>query len=243
MDSANTLPQTSNQSSGRSERSHSIRAIICDFDGVLLESAHLKTRAFARLFESMAPAQVPAILAYHKAHMGMSRYVKFRYIYEHIIGQPLAPEQEQALGRRFSALVHDELLRVPLVAGAREFLEDVRRSARYEVFVASGTPEEELRDIATARGLFAYAREWHGAPKTKPEITRDILTRHHFRPDEVVWLGDATSDRIAAEETGVTFIGRAATVDSQLEHCEYRITDLSGLHAMLERLEHRSLER
>ena len=60
-----------------------IKAIIFDFDGVLVESAEIKTEAFRQLFSSF-PDKVHEIVEYHKRNMGISRYVKFRYFYENI---------------------------------------------------------------------------------------------------------------------------------------------------------------
>ena len=67
-----------------------IKAILFDFDGVLLESAEVKTRAFVKIFEPIAPHRMTEVVAYHTAHMGISRYVKFRYIYEQILKRPLS---------------------------------------------------------------------------------------------------------------------------------------------------------
>ncbi len=214
-----------------------IQAVIFDFDGVLLESAEIKTRAFAMLFASICPERVPEIVAYHEANMGYSRYVKFRHIFERILGQPLSLEAEQVLGKRFSAIVIDELLKAPLVPGAKGFVETACAAKRYALFVASGTPEDELHTVAKAKGLWSNIVEWHGAPKTKPAIIRDVLARYHLAKDQVVFVGDAISDQRAAEETGLTFIGRVVTEEHQLSACRYRIRDLSELHPVLQALE------
>ncbi|KFI34550.1 hypothetical protein HX99_01395 [Peptococcaceae bacterium SCADC1_2_3] len=48
-----------------------IKAIIFDFDGVIIESAEIKTRAFELLFAGY-PDKVKEIIAYHKKNMGGS---------------------------------------------------------------------------------------------------------------------------------------------------------------------------
>ncbi len=57
------------------------KAIIFDFDGVILESMDVKTKAFALLFKDY-PEHLPAVLALHQTHGGMSRFEKFEIIYE-----------------------------------------------------------------------------------------------------------------------------------------------------------------
>ncbi len=62
-----------------------IKAIIFDLDGVILESADIKTKAFLKLFEAF-PKHVDVILDYHVKNMGISRYVKLRHIYNNMLG-------------------------------------------------------------------------------------------------------------------------------------------------------------
>jgi beta-phosphoglucomutase-like phosphatase (HAD superfamily) len=99
------------------------RSIVLDMDGVVLESTEIKTRAFAQVFAPY-PEHVSAIVRFHEAHVGLSRYEKFRIIYRDILGQPLEPAALIELGREFSALVLDEILVCPLVAGAERLLEE-----------------------------------------------------------------------------------------------------------------------
>ncbi len=217
-----------------------VRAVICDCDGVLLESADLKTRAFEALFRPICPDRVEEIRAYHLAHMGISRFVKFRHIYRAILRRPLTPDEEQELGRRFAAYLEEEIARVPLVPGLEAFISYARQRG-YALFVASGTPEEELLALAQGRGMRDWFLEWHGAPKTKPSIIRDILTRHAWRSAEAVFVGDATSDQAAAAGAGVRFVARVTTPDDPLAACRYRIGDLRELPTLLESVEREGL--
>ena len=51
-----------------------IEAIIFDFDGVILESADIKTNAFRTLFEKESPELINKIISYHFKNMGISRF-------------------------------------------------------------------------------------------------------------------------------------------------------------------------
>ena len=87
-----------------------IKAIILDFDGVILESCEIKTQAFRKLFEDY-PEHVNTIVKYHRHHGGVSRYKKITYFYNNILKQPLNDEKLEELGKRFSRLVLDEVKR------------------------------------------------------------------------------------------------------------------------------------
>ena len=218
-----------------------IRAVMLDFDGVVLESAQLKTNIFRALFQEICPDRVEEIVAYHLANAGISRYVKFQTIYAELLGWPLSEADSQALGRRFSALVEAELHRASLVPGAREFLAQAR--PRYHVFVVSGMPQEELHAIAKARHLFEWGDEWHGSPRTKPEIIEDILERQHLPPEAAVLVGDARSDWQAAQATGIAFIGRTAQSSVVFAPSVEQILDLWQLPEALNRLDARQMTR
>lgn len=183
-----------------------IRAAVFDFDGVVLESADIKTRAFRRLFDGNEEA-----VDYHLAHQGVSRYEKFRHITTKILERPYSEEDEQRLAARFSELVFDEVLVCPFVPGAQALLE--RRRHELPLFVASGTPEAELRHIASARGLLGCFNGIYGTPPTKGEILRAILEETRLDQDAVLMVGDAMTDLEGARAAGVRFVGRVRPGD------------------------------
>ena len=181
------------------------RAIILDFDGIVLESADIKTRAFASLFADH-PDHVDEIVELHMRLAGVSRYDKFRMIYDDILELPLTDAELGELGERFSAIALEQILACEFVPGAREFIE--RRSRHHLLFIGSGTPEEELRHIVAERGLSSYFEGVYGTPASKAEIIRRILADQSLDESDAVFVGDATTDIEGAREVGVPFIGR-----------------------------------
>lgn len=210
-----------------------IKVIIFDLDGVIIESAEIKTRAFELLFADY-PDKLPEMIDYHIRNSGFSRFVKFRHFYKNILGQKLSADKEKALGERFSQIVLDEVLKAPLVAGAEDFLKSHYR--RYLQFAASGTPEEELRYILKQRGLDIYFKGIYGTPKTKPEIIKQILTEHQLSNREAVFIGDAESDKMAAKEAGIIFIAKTSSNDKTLNNYTWKIHDFTSLEELLDRI-------
>jgi phosphoglycolate phosphatase-like HAD superfamily hydrolase len=207
-------------------------AIVFDFDGVLVESVDVKTRAFAALYAPYGADVVRQVVAWHLAHGGVSRYEKFRHFHDVFLGRALAPAEEAALGERFSALVEEAVIAAAWVPGAREFLEGWH--ARLPLFVASGTPEEELLRIVARRGMARFFAGVAGAPRKKGAILRDFLGRSGAAPERVLMVGDAMTDFDGAAEAGVPFLGIAPAAANPFPPGVSVLPDLTGLAAFLE---------
>lgn len=194
----------------------SLRAVVFDFDGVILESADVKTDAFVELYAAHGEDVVGRVREHHLANLGISRFKKFAWIAENVLGRPLTDDESAALGRRFSDLAFARVLAVPFVPGAKAALAALGER-KLPMFVASGTPQDELRLIVARRGLAAAFHEVHGAPREKPEILRDLLARHELRPEDVLFVGDGMSDYKAACAVGTPFLAR----DTPALHAEW----------------------
>lgn len=183
-----------------------IKAVIFDFDGVLAESVDIKTEAFRRLFSHEGRDAVDKIIAYHIEHGGISRFEKFRYIYKEILKRPLSNEEFSSLCKGFEELVLEGVIASPEVNGAGECLKALSGNVR--LYIVSGTPQDEIRLIAKARGIENYFKGIYGAPETKTGLISKIMAEESLRADEVVFIGDAMTDYRAAMDTGVGFIAR-----------------------------------
>jgi phosphoglycolate phosphatase-like HAD superfamily hydrolase len=212
-----------------------IKALIFDFDGVLVESSDIKTAAFRQLFAGY-PEKVNEIVKFHKKNMGISRYVKFRHIYEHMLQKPLSVNDENALGERFSQLVLAEVIKAPFVKGALEFLKENKN--KYLFFIASGTPEAELVSIIDQKGIGDLFKGFYGSPLQKSGIIKKILSGHGLKTNEVIFVGDADSDKAAAEETRVPFVARLDNNSGQnFAGCRWQIADFSTLQEIIDNIE------
>lgn len=210
-----------------------LRAVIFDFDGVLAESVNIKTEAFRRLFEAEGPEAVKAIEAYHLAHLGISRFEKFKYMYGEVLNRPLDEDEFQRLSRGFEALVLEAVKAAPEVKGASECLKGLY--GRLRLFIVSGTPEVEMRLIAEARGIARYFEGIYGAPETKAALVRKILLDGGLEPGDVVFIGDAMTDYRAAMETGTGFIARFTedTADMWKALGVRAVPDMTGCASLL----------
>ena len=205
------------------------QAIIFDFDGVVAESGKIKTQAFAELYQSYGDEIVAAVVQHHNQNGGMSRYRKFRYYQQHFLENPsLTADEEKELDRRFSELVVEAVIACDAVPGATELIH--QQATRIPLFVASGTPEVELKVIVERRGLSSYFTEVRGAPTLKQTLVAEIIAAHRLNPASTLMIGDALVDYESADENGLAFLGRVCPGDPNPFPAHVAIvSDLSGL--------------
>lgn len=183
------------------------QAIIFDFDGVVVESGKIKTQAFAELYRPYGADIVTKVVQFHTQNGGMSRYRKFRHFQEHFLHQPpLTEEEEKQLDIRFSELVVEAVIAAAPVPGAIELIR--QQSGKIPLFVASGTPEVELKVIVERRGLAPYFIAVRGAPALKKTIIAEILAARGLQPETVLMIGDAMADLEGAQANNTAFLGR-----------------------------------
>jgi HAD superfamily hydrolase (TIGR01549 family) len=177
-----------------------MRAIF-DCDGVLFDSNALKVEAFrATLAPRFGQPVVAEFIEHHKAHGGVSRYVKFARLAEAV-----APSEQRAalveeLLTEFSRACVRLYAECQLTAGALECLDWLAPQAK--LFVASGSDEAELRLVLEARGLAARFAGIYGSPTPKEALVRRLAAE--LAPGErAFFVGDAVKDFEAARAGGI----------------------------------------
>ncbi|MEI4233693.1 HAD family hydrolase [Roseovarius sp. D22-M7] len=182
------------------------RTLIFDCDGVVLESNRLKTEAFRVAAAPYGDAAADALVAYHVANGGISRYVKFAHFLDHIVPGH-APWRDgpglQALLSAYAGAVRAGLLSCAVAEGL-----DALRAAtsRARWMIVSGGDQSELREIFAARQIAGYFDAGiFGSPDTKHEIlARELSAGTIRRP--ALFLGDSRLDHEAATGAGIGFV-------------------------------------
>lgn len=206
-----------------------LKAIIFDFDGVILESVDVKGWAFQKLFESY-PSEQARILKFHYENGGLPRANKIRHILKEFLGLPGDDAAVDVYCDRFGKLVFQKVVDSPFVPGALEALRMFK--GRIPMFIISGTPYDEINRIVDAKGLRDYFQAVYGSPTTKGEWTKKIIADSGFLSDEVVWVGDALSDLRAAKENGIRFILRSYSENLNVfgnVKVDFKVNDLTAL--------------
>ncbi len=200
------------------------RALVFDFDGTLVSSNEIKWAAFEACFADR-PDRRDEIIAYCRSGPHTPRDVKFRYVYEEILGVPYTEAVGHRLGARFNALTTSAIVAAPEVPGASRFI--ACAGARRPLALLSSTPHEVLVEILEGRGWKDRFVCVQGGPVDKAAWLTAYREGAGVTGGEVVVFGDTLEDAAAATVAGCGFV--AVGADPVLAACPHRIDDFTGL--------------
>jgi len=209
-----------------------IKALFFDFDGVLADSVEVKTRAFAKIFESYGGEIEAKVVDHHRQHGGMTRVEKFRHYHTEFLKKPLDDNLMERLCSEFSRLVLDEVVASPEIPGAEAFL--TKWHDHIPCFVISATPGDEIQKIVQRRGLERFFKEVLGSAASKTENLKRLLDNYGFNPAECIFFGDAESDYRAARNCGVEFIAILPGQDAPLLEIAPDVRWTNGFETLME---------
>jgi phosphoglycolate phosphatase-like HAD superfamily hydrolase len=203
-----------------------IKAIIFDFDGVIVESVNIKKTAFGEMYRGHGNDVMYKVLAHHLSNGGMSRFEKFRLYHKEFLGIDLTESKLADLCDQFSHLVLDKVIAASYVRGAYEFLSEYHNT--YDFYISTGTPEAEIIRILKAKHIEGFFKGVFGSPEKKSKHVRRILSNGEYKKKEVIFVGDSPSDRDAARNYNILFIARLTGENSQLESEKMTIPDFEN---------------
>lgn len=182
------------------------RTVVFDCDGVILDSNQIKTDAFRIAAKPYGEAAAQAMVNYHIANGGISRYTKFVHFLDHIVPKDApscsGPNLDELL-TTFANQVRKGLLSCTVADG----LEQLRRATPHARWlIVSGGDQAELREVFASRRIVDYFNGGiFGSPDTKDTILSRELANGTIR-HPAVFLGDSRLDQAAARRAKLDFV-------------------------------------
>ena len=180
-----------------------IDTVFFDFDGVLVDSVPVKTKAYQEIFSPYGAKAVDLITQYHAENGGIDRYKKIEYVLKQL-NLDLSVIDEMAL--KFSDLVKNLVIKADSIPGMFELLNKLYND-NIPLYIVSGTPEEELRYIVDKRSWSKYFKGIYGSPMTKVDIVDMILQKNNYSSRRSVFIGDAVTDYKTALTHNLWYVG------------------------------------
>ena len=125
------------------------KTIIFDCDGVILNSNKIKTKAFYETALLYGQKSANNLVKYHIQNGGVSRYKKFEFFLNNIVGFNATEDKLTSLLLEFSEIIKYELLRCEIAEGIFQ----LREKLDSKWIVVSGSDQDELNEIFSLRSL------------------------------------------------------------------------------------------
>lgn len=178
------------------------QTLVFDCDGVVLDSNKVKTQAFYDAALPYGEAAAQALVDYHVANGGISRYRKFQYFLDTLTKGACGPDLQSLLDA-YAASVRHGLLNCAVTPGLEQ-LREATADARW--LIVSGGDQAELRDVFAQRGLSRlFDGGIFGSPASKDEILAAQLASGNIRP-RALFIGDSRYDHVASAAAGLDFV-------------------------------------
>ena len=210
-----------------------IKNIFFDFDGVITESVSAKTDAFEEMYLPYGEEIAAKVVEYHKLHGGVSRYEKFKYFHKEFLNEIIDENKVNELANQFSNIVLDKVINSDEVLGANYFIE--KYHTKFQFWIITGTPTSEIVLIAEKRKLTSFFIGLHGSPNNKRYWTENLIKKHSLKRNEIIFLGDATTDMDAADFSKTHFALRENEENKELfkDYKGHRFNDFYQLEKIL----------
>lgn len=205
-----------------------IKVINFDFDDTLKISEHLKVQGFHKIFNHIPGAQETA-KKYVVEHLGTPRRQMIQGILLFLKRKNLVSflNIDDITGhyvKNFGALLIKDVLAANLVPGALESLDKLVN--QYKLYINTATPQDAIEQIIQGLSWQKYFSGLYGTPPgTKLEHLQAIIQKEQVLPNEVVVVGDGSSDLKIARALGVHFIGIRGDFNQWPEEINFPIID------------------
>jgi HAD superfamily hydrolase (TIGR01509 family) len=203
---------------------HMIRALVFDFDGLILDTETPLIDAYAAVH---AEHGVPFDRAVFLRSVGHADYAFDPW-------HGFSPHADRAaLEVQRRALKDDLLLRQPILPGVAGLLEGARTSG-LRIGLASNSEHTWVDPHLARLGLATYfdfvaCREDAASPKPEPDLYRLVLNRFGLRGHEAIAFEDSHTGSLAAKRANlwVVAIPNESTAHHDFAHADLQVTSLA----------------
>ena len=178
--------------------------IVFDCDGVILNSNKIKTLAFENSLSNYSYEKVNKFIKFHQNNGGISRYDKFEYFFNKIMKMEYYKDPLRIALKNYANILKKELISCSYVPGVIKFLQFLTVQQK-EIFVNSGSSEEELKRVFKSRKIDKFFIDIKGSPSSKEaNMNKIILDRK--KSSNGLFFGDSLIDYQVANKFSMDFI-------------------------------------
>jgi HAD superfamily hydrolase (TIGR01509 family) len=212
------------------------RAIIFDFDGVVVDSMAAKSKSVVKVLKDFFgvnydPQEFVSKFAGGKIDLSVKEILRENKVEftEYDIGKAVASREE---------MVNQELIRgnIPLIPGVRELLVDLKKED-YHLGIASGSRQEFIGELLKKHQIDNYFLSVVSAfdknipkPKPDPAIFLQCGKNLGVPPQNCLVLEDGLLGMLAAKRAKMKCVALVKEITSEYDFVDLQITELRELN-------------
>jgi len=209
------------------------QSIIFDCDGVILNSNHIKTKAFFNVTKKYGIDHATNLQEYHVLNGGISRYEKFDYFFREILNRKSEKKEMGQILYDFSHDVKTQLLDCEVEKSLLKFRE-ISPGALW--IVVSGGDQDELREVFDKRKLSkTFNGGIYGSPRNKYEIMDDLISSGKVS-NKSLFIGDSEYDAKVASNFKLDFVFLSQWTDVHNWESKYKDCSFANIDELIESL-------
>jgi phosphoglycolate phosphatase-like HAD superfamily hydrolase len=210
----------------------SVRGVVFDFDGTLVDSDRIKQDAFLRVSARLPGGHVAAKELIEEGFRG-TRGEFFAELSERLrLPEHVRNSIVEKLTRYFTEMCEDEVSRAPQIKGAETTM-DALHKMDIKLFVNSGTPTETLRSIIGKRGWTHWFMRVLGSERDKRVNLQDIMTNAYLVAGDTVVVGNKRDDQECARALGTWFVAVGEDEQWAYDRTMALLPDLASLPGII----------
>ena len=178
------------------------KAIIFDFDGVILNSHLVKTNAFYKVFLNYGKQIATKAKRLHLKNAGVARIIKFKLILKTIVKTSITKKKILDLQNKFSVYSKKKIEKLNINKYLLNFLS--KNHKKYNLYISTGTSQKEILKIVKEKKISKYFIKVLGSPRKKVDHIKMIKKSNH----KIIFIGDSKEDYISSLNEKVFFIAK-----------------------------------
>ena len=208
------------------------QVVFWDFDGVIKESASIKSQAYEQMFSEFGNDILEKVMKHHHQNGGISREKKIPLYFKEFAGINLNAQDLENKCHEYSKSVVQEVIDAPWIKGVLDYL--TANHHRQTFVLITGTPLDEIKKILKTINIIYCFKTIYGSP-----ISKIKALEQEIQPDTDVrnclFIGDATTDFEAANMFKIPFLLRETKENKNLfiNYAGPRFNDFQQLNATL----------
>ena len=195
-----------------------IKAIGFDFDGTLIMSEDKKSGEMASVFNEKFGITKGVKKAYEKlVGTGKNRNQKVDYLFKQFMKRKPTKKELQDISNHFGDHYAQDMGKCPLFQ-CTNIIKELKEQVDF-MFLLSLENKKEVKLVAQQCGVAQYFDSILGGPTSKVENLQEVITKHTFKPQEILYIGDSHSDVVASKKLKmkVILLGKKHTYEKLKE--------------------------